>query len=44
MTDRRYKDVLGFEPPVSTIAAIILAVVVFAVGCMAIGYSLAKYF
>jgi len=44
VTDRRYKDVLGFEPPVSTIAAIILAVVMFAISCVAIGYSLAKYF
>lgn len=39
-----YKDVLGFEPPVSTIAAIILMVVVFAICFIGLGFALAKYF
>lgn len=44
MTDSRYKEVLGFEPPVSTITAILLGAVVFAISCIAIGYAIAKYF
>jgi hypothetical protein len=44
MTASRHKEVLGFEPPLSAIIAIILVVVGFAGICIAIGYTLAKYF
>lgn len=44
MTGRDYKEVLGFEPPVSTITAIILTLVMFAICCIAIGFAIAKYF
>lgn len=39
-----YKEVLGFEPPLSAITALILGVVMFAIGFIAIGYLLAKFF
>jgi hypothetical protein len=44
MSNRQYKDVLGFDPPVFAIVAIILTVLAFATGCVAIGYALAKFF
>jgi hypothetical protein len=44
MTGRDYKEVLGFEPPLTTITALILIVVVFAISCIAIGFAIAKYF
>lgn len=44
MNNRQYEDVLGFDPPVSTIVAIILTVLAFATGCVALGYALAKFF
>ena len=44
MTGRDYKEVLGFEPPLTTVTAVILTMVVFAISCIAIGFALAKYF
>lgn len=40
----RYKEVLGVEPPIGAVIALIMAIVMFAFGCIAIGYALAKYF